>query len=93
MCICILHRQLFNKIPIGIHTSLSPRPELLIGTDDNLPAHDGNFLQDLGPEGGQGVLRLFIDLYLKFAGLQSGELGDQISFYQWLFRWAFSQPG
>jgi hypothetical protein len=35
--------------------------------NDNLPVHVDQYLQDLGPEGGQGVLRLFIDLSLKFA--------------------------
>jgi hypothetical protein len=59
--------------------------------NDKLPVLVGHYLQDLGPEGGQGVVRLFIDLSLKFApieeskGLQSGELGGQISFDQWFF--------
>jgi hypothetical protein len=56
---------------------------------NSLSTMDITSLQDLGPEGSQGHMRLFIDLSLKFAphrrikGLQSGELGGQISFYQW----------
>jgi hypothetical protein len=45
-------------------------------------------------------MRLFIDLSLNFAPheiikkkLQSWELGGKISFDQWFFRLAFSQPG
>jgi hypothetical protein len=47
--------------------------------NDKLPVHVGHYLQDLGPEGGKDVMRLFIDLSFKFAphkeskGLQSGE--------------------
>ncbi len=60
--------------------------------NDELPVHVGHYLQDLGPEGGQGVMRLFIDLSLSNShhieeskGIQSGELGGQISFDQWFF--------
>ncbi len=97
-----MHTRLFYKIPTGIHNSLNPRPELLVLMNDKLPVHIGHYLQDLGPEGGQDVMRLFIDLSLKFAphkeskGLQSGELGGQISFDQWFFSgWPspFSQAG
>ncbi len=35
--------------------------------DDDHPVYVGHYLRDLGPEGGQGVLRLFIDLSLNFA--------------------------
>jgi hypothetical protein len=35
--------------------------------DDDIPVHEGQYLRDLGPEGGQGVIRLFIDLSLNFA--------------------------
>ncbi len=66
-CVCILYTQLFNKIPTGIHSSLNPRPELLVGMDDDLPVHVGHCLQDLGPEGVQGVILMFLDLSLKFA--------------------------
>ncbi len=63
----ILNTQLFIEIPTGIHNSLlNPRPELLVGTDDGLPVHVGHYLQDLGPEGGQGVMKLFINLSLKY---------------------------
>jgi hypothetical protein len=54
------------KIPTGIHNSLNPRLELLVGMNDKLLVLVGHYLQDLGPEGGQGVMRLFIDLSLKF---------------------------
>ncbi len=56
-----------NEVPTGIHNSLNPRPELLIGGDDGLPVHVSLYLRDLGPEGGHGVMRVFIDLSLNFA--------------------------
>jgi hypothetical protein len=43
---CVFHTQLFYKI------SFNPRPEFLVGMNDELPVH---VVQDLGPEGGQGV--------------------------------------
>ena len=58
---------LFNKISIGLHNSLNPRTKLLTGMDDDLPVHVDHYLRDLGPEGGQGVVRLFIDLSLNYA--------------------------
>ncbi len=64
---CIFHTQLFNETPTGIHNSLNPRLGLLVGRDDDLPVHVGHYLRDPGPEGGQGVIRLFIDLSLKYA--------------------------
>ncbi len=66
-CLCMLRTQIFNEIPTGNHNSLNPRPELLVRRDDDLPVHVGHYLQDLVPKGGQGVMRLFIDLSLKFA--------------------------
>ena len=64
----MLSTQLFNEIPTGNLNSLNPRPELLVRTDDDLPVLVGHSLQDLGPKGGQGgMMRLFIDLSLKFA--------------------------
>jgi hypothetical protein len=36
------YMQLFNKIPTGINNSLNPRPELLVGTDEDLPVHVGH---------------------------------------------------
>jgi hypothetical protein len=63
----MLSTQLFNEIPTGIHNNLNPRPELLVRRDDDLPVHVGHSLQDLGPKEGQDVMRLFIDLSLKFA--------------------------
>jgi hypothetical protein len=98
-CRCILHTQLFNEIPTSTNNSFNPRPELFVGTDDDLPVHVSHYLQDLGPEGGQDAMRLFIDLSLKYAphgriynkGLQSGELEGQISCDQWFSMLAFSQ--
>jgi hypothetical protein len=63
----MLSTQLFNEIPTGNHNSLNPRPELLVRTDDDLPVLVAHALQDLDPKGGQGVMRMFIDLSLKFA--------------------------
>ncbi len=88
---------MLNKIPTGLHISLNTRLEHLAGVYDDLPAHVGHYLRDLGSEGGQGVIRLFIDLSLNFApheiikGLQSCELGGKISFDQWFFQ-AVLQP-
>ncbi len=66
-CRCILHTQLFNEIPTSTNKSLNPRPELPVGADDDLPVQDGHYLQDLGPKGGHGLMKLFIDLSLKYA--------------------------
>ncbi len=55
------------KSPLASTKSLNPRPELLVGTVDDLPVHATHYLQDLDPEGGQAVMRLFIDLPLKYA--------------------------
>ena len=69
--------------------SLNPRPELLAYMNDDLPVKVGHYIWDHGLEGGQGVFRLFINLSLNFApheitkGLQSFELGGQISWDQW----------
>ena len=65
--ICILQTHLFNKIPNGIHNSLNPRPELLVGADDDLPVLVGPYLRDLSPEGCQDVVWLFIDLFFNCA--------------------------
>jgi hypothetical protein len=51
---------------------------------------------DLGLEGGQGVMRVFIDLSINYAPheitkrLKSFEQGGHISFNQWSIRLAFS---
>ena len=58
---------LFNEVPTGIHNSLNPRPELLVGGNDDLPVHVSQYHLDLGPEGGHGVMRVFTDLSLNFA--------------------------
>ncbi len=49
---------LFNEVPTGIYNSLNPRPELLVEGDDDLPVLVGHYLLDLGPEVGQGVMRV-----------------------------------
>jgi hypothetical protein len=59
----MLRTELFTEI----HNNLNPRPELLVRRDDDLPVYVGHSLQDLGPKGGQGVIKLFIDLSRKFA--------------------------
>ncbi len=56
-----------SPLATGIHNSLNPRPELLVGGDDDLPVHVSHFLRDLGPVGGQGDMKVFIDLSLNFA--------------------------
>ena len=63
----MLGTQLFNEIPTGIHNSLNPIPDLLVGTDDDLPVQVSHYLQDLGPKGGQSAMRLFTDLSPNFA--------------------------
>jgi hypothetical protein len=55
------------RILIRLHNSLNPRLDSLAIRDDNLPVHVSHSLQDLGPKGGQGVMRVFIDLSLNFA--------------------------
>ena len=52
---------------MGLHNSLNLRMELLVGKDDDLPVDVLHYLQELGPEEGQGVVRLFIDFSLNFA--------------------------
>ena len=66
-CMCVFHTQLFYKFPTGFHNSFNPRPEFIVGMNDELSVHVGHYLQDLGLEVGQGVMRLCIDLSLKFA--------------------------
>jgi hypothetical protein len=54
----------------GLYNSLNPRPELLAGSDDDLPVNVGPYIHDLGLEGGQGVMWTFIDLSLNFAPIK-----------------------
>jgi hypothetical protein len=97
--LCIFHTQLFYKIPTGIHNSLNPGPELLVVMNDKLPVHVGHYLQDLGPEGGQGLMRLFTDLSLKFAPQKNQKDYNLVSWEarfpltSGFFRLAFSQAG
>ncbi len=65
--ICILHTHLFEKFPTGLNNSLYPRQELLADVVEDRPIHVVQYLQDLGSEGGQSVVRVFIDLSLNLA--------------------------
>jgi hypothetical protein len=65
--------------------------------DDDLPVYVSHYLQDLGPKGGQGIMKLLLTslsntLHMESSkGLQSGKLGGQISCNQWFSMLAFSQ--
>ncbi len=62
----LLKTHLFYKFIIGHHNSLNPRLDSLASWDDDLPVNSGHYNQDLGIEGGQGVIRVFIDLSINF---------------------------
>jgi hypothetical protein len=55
------------KSLICLHNSFNPRLDFLAGRDDDLPYSFGHFNQDLGIEGGQGVMRVFINLSFNYA--------------------------
>ncbi len=55
------------KSPLASIQPQIPRLERLAGAEDDLHVHVGHYLWDLGPEGGQGEGRLFINLSLNFA--------------------------
>ncbi len=55
------------KSLICLHDNLNPRLDFLAGRDDDLPSSLGHFNQDLGIEGGQDVMRMFINLSLNYA--------------------------
>ncbi len=55
------------KSPLASTTASILDQNFWKGGDDDLPVHVSHFLRDLGPEGGLGVLRVFIDLSLNFA--------------------------
>jgi hypothetical protein len=59
--------HLFYEVLIGLQNSLNPRLNSLASRDDDLLVNFGHYNQDLGIEGGQGVMRVFIDLSLNFA--------------------------
>ena len=61
-----VHIYSMNSAPAST-TAWIRDPELLAGMDDDLPVHVGHYLWDRGPEGGQGVVRLIIDLSLNCA--------------------------
>ncbi len=65
--ICIQHTHLFYENPCGLHNSISLRPEPLAKKDDNHPVNVGHYIWDLGLEGGQGVMKVFIDLSVNCA--------------------------
>ncbi len=48
------------------YNSLNLRPEPLAEEDDNLPVNVCHYIWDLGIEGGQGVMRVFIDLSINY---------------------------
>jgi hypothetical protein len=62
-----LRTQLFNEIPSSTNNSFNPRPELLVGRNDDLPVQVSHYLQYLGPKGGQSAMKLCLDLSLKYA--------------------------
>jgi hypothetical protein len=49
------------------YTFINPRPELLAGMNDDLPAKVGHSIWGHDLEGGQGDMRAFIDLSLNYA--------------------------
>jgi hypothetical protein len=55
------------KSPLAYITASILDQKLLVGGDDDLPVHVSHYLLDLGPEGGQVLMRLSIDLSLNFA--------------------------
>jgi hypothetical protein len=63
----LIKNTFFYKFIIGLHNSLNPRLDTLASWDDNLPVNSGHYNQDLGIVGGQGVMRVFIDISLNFA--------------------------
>ena len=64
--IFIYHVHLFDKNPSGLHISLNTRPEPLAYMNEDIPVKFGHYIWDHGLEGGQGVMRLFINLSLNF---------------------------
>ena len=63
----LIKNTFFYKFIIGLHNSLNLRLDSLASKDDDLPVNFDHCNQDLGIEGGQGVMRVFIDLSLNFA--------------------------
>ncbi len=65
---------------------------------DDIPVKFGHYIWDHGPEGGQGAMRLFINLSLNFAPHEIIKritifwTGRPDSLDQWSFMMAFSQP-
>ncbi len=56
------------EILTGLHSPQQAQSGLdfLAGRDDDLPVNFGHYNQDLDIEGGQGVMRVFIDLSLNY---------------------------
>jgi hypothetical protein len=63
----ITYNFYFMKSPLAYITASVLDQNLLYGGDDDLPVHVSHYHIDLGPEGGQGVMRVSIDLSLNFA--------------------------
>jgi hypothetical protein len=55
----LITNLLIYEILIGLHNSLNTRLDSLASRNDNLPINFGHYNQDLGIEGGQGVMRVF----------------------------------
>jgi hypothetical protein len=62
----ITYNFYLKKSPLAYITASILDQNFLWG-DDDLPVHVSHYLLDLGPEGGQGVMRVSIDLSLNFA--------------------------
>jgi hypothetical protein len=58
----ITHMIYLMKSPLASTTASILDQNFLYGEDYDLPVHVSHYLRDLGPEGGQGVMRVFIDL-------------------------------
>ncbi len=63
----LIKTHLFYKFFIGLHNSLNLRLGSLASWNDDLPVNSGHYNRDLGIVGGQGVMRVFIDISLNFA--------------------------
>jgi hypothetical protein len=63
----ITHIIYLMTSPLASTTASILDQNFLCGGDDDLPVYVSHYLRDLGPEGGQGVMRVFTDLSLNFA--------------------------
>jgi hypothetical protein len=63
---CIILSDLFDEISTGLHNSPSQKQKLLAWMMTSLSMLVITYIQDLYLEGGQGVMRVFIDLSLNY---------------------------